>query len=182
MDLTQLQHLLKNQQEAPVDLWSPSDCGEMDLTIKRDGSWWYMGSIIHRKPLVKLFSRVIKKEQHQYYLITPVEKIKIKVEDVPFRIVAVEKVADGHGQQQYIVMRTNVDDIVKLDAAHPLEISSDKQGNPLPFITVRKNLQAKLTTAVFYEIVAMAETCLVNGVQHLRLKSGALWFDLGATE
>ncbi len=182
MDLKQLQKILNGQNQAPVENWHPENCGEMDLLIKNDGSWWYMGSKINRKPLVKLFSTVLKKEGDDYFLVTPAEKIKIQVEDVPFKIINLQQLTDKKYAYPLIVMQTNVDELIPLNSEHPLEIKSDSKGYPLPYITVRKNLKAKLSRAVFYESVALAKPTQVNGIEHLILHSGNERFDLGAAE
>ena len=182
MDLNQLKKILNAQNQAPVEKWHPENCGEMDLLIKNDGSWWYMGSKINRKPLVKLFSTVLKKENNDYFLVTPVEKIKIQVEDVPFKIINLQQLTDKKYLHPLIVMQNNVEELIPLNSEHPLEIKQDSKGYPLPYITVRKNLKAKLSRAVFYESVALAKLAQVNGVEHLILHSGDWSFDMGAVE
>ncbi len=182
MDLNQLQKILDGQNHAPVEKWHPENCGEMDMVIRNDGSWWYMGSKINRKPLVKLFSIVLKKEGDEYFLLTPVEKIKIQVEDVPFKIISLQQLTEKKYQYPLIVMQNNVGELIPLNSEHPLEIKQDSKGYPLPYITARKNLKAKLSRAVFYEAVTLAKPSQINGIEHLVLHSGDQRFDLGVTE
>lgn len=182
MDVNQLQQILADQKQAPVEKWHPENCGEMDLVIKNDASWWYMGSKINRKRLVKLFSTVLKKEEDDYFLVTPVEKIKIQVEDVPFKIINLQQIKDKKYAHPLIVMQNNIGELIPLNNEHPLEIKQDNNGFPLPYITVRKNLNAKLSRSVFYEIVTLAKPTQLNGVEHLIVHSGDWNFDLGAAE
>jgi len=182
MDLAQLQQILTHQKQAPVHLWDPENCGEMDLVIKRDGHWLYQGSIISRKPLVKLFSTVIKKEGNDYFLVTPAEKLKISVEDAPFRIVRMEAIKMDNSEDKLWVFTTNVDEKIPLNKDHPLVIKQDNKGNPVPYVIVRANLKGLLTTAVFYQLVEVASETIISGKKHLILKSGAECFDLGTIE
>ncbi len=182
MDLRQLEKLLIDQTQAPVHLWNPDYCGEMDLQIKKDGSWWYMGSQITRKRLIKLFSRVIKKEKEEYFLVTPVEKLKIKVDDFPFIANWLDIVDDPEQPHPWLTLKTNVGDQIILNAQSPLIIDHNKDGTPLPKILVRANLHAKLSRSVFYELVEMSESWDNNGKLHSRVFSGTDWFDLGSQE
>lgn len=177
-----LQQILEQQTEAPVHLWDPKYCGEMDLTIKANGSWWYMGSEITRKRLVNLFSRVIKKEKQQYYLVTPVEKLKITVEEYPFIANWLEIVEDPKQPHPWLTLKTNVGDQIKLNKEYPLTVETDSNGFPSPIVRVRANLYAKLSRPVFYELVELAESWDNNGKLHSRVYSGAIGFDLGSQE
>jgi uncharacterized protein len=151
---------------------------EIDMRIARDGSWFYMGSIINRKPLVKLFSTVLRLEEDgQYYLITPVEKARIKVDDAPFT--AVEMIVEGTGKNQKLTFRTNVDDQVGLDADHPLRVAiDDETGEPSPYILVRHNLEALIVRSVFYHLVDLAEE---TDRDMLAVWSGGTCFEIGGT-
>ncbi len=182
MDLQNLQQILEQQTEAPVHLWDPEYCGEMELQIKADGSWWYMGSEITRKRLVKLFSRVIKKEKQEYFLVTPVEKLKIKVEEFPFIANWLEVVTDQKQSHPWLTLKTNVGDQIKLDKDYPLIVENDENGAPVPIIRVRANLYAKLSRSVFYELVEMSESWDNKGTIHSRIYSGPNWFDLGSQQ
>lgn len=142
----------------PVDKWNPEHCGEMDLVIKRDGSWWHEGTRIARERLTKLFSTVLRKDDDGiHYLVTPVEKIAIEVELAPFLAVRVDRAGDGEAQS--LVFRTNFDDLVEAGPDHPIAIQKDAQtGEPVPLVRVRGRLDALLTRPVFYELADMAET------------------------
>ena len=149
--------------ESPPDAASGSppgpdwpSCGDFDMKIARDGTWSYRGSPIGRKRLVKLFSTVLRREADgDYWLVTPVERGRIEVEDVPF--IAEELVERGAGPEMTLSFRTNLDDWVEADAAHPLRVLHDAEsGEPAPYILVRDGLEARLARAVFYHLVELA--------------------------
>ena len=126
------------------------------MRIARDGKWFYRGSPIGRLALVKLFSTVLhRKPDGSYWLTTPVENGVIEVEDAPF--VAVELFRDGTGRDQTLKLRTNIDEVVTLDDAHPLRVEENAEGEPRPYIFVRRGLEARLLRPVFYEMVEIAE-------------------------
>ncbi|HUH85822.1 MAG TPA: DUF1285 domain-containing protein [Stellaceae bacterium] len=132
----------------------PIDCGHFDITIARDGTWYYRGSPIGRLPLVRLFSTVLRRaEDGSYWLETPVERGRITVEDVPF--VAVELIRKGEGREQELIFRTNIDDTVAADAAHPLRVVNHGENGPSPYILLRDGLEARLNRPVFYELVEL---------------------------
>lgn len=133
-----------NHQGPPVELWDPPYCGEIDLVIKADGSWFYNGTIFKRQSLVKLFASVLKKEQQDYYLVTPVEKVKITVEDAPFLLTKWHWQDDNRTSMK---VATNLGDEFVLDSTHPLTISDD-QGL---YVVVRRNLVAKVHRNVYYQ-------------------------------
>jgi uncharacterized protein len=135
----------------------PDLCGDFNMRIDRNGTWYYRGSPIGRAALVKLFSTVLRRdEKGDHWLTTPVENGRIEVEDAPF--IAVELIAEGAGPSQVIQFRTNVDDMVTLDAAHPLRVAEDPvSGEPRPYILVRKGLEARIARPVFYHLVERAE-------------------------
>ncbi len=138
----------------PVHLWNPPFCGDIDMRIAGDGTWFYMNSPIGRKPLYVLFSRVIRKDDDKYFLVTPVEKCGIRVDDAPF--VAVRMKVDGHGKAQAITFETNVDDAVTVDADHPLRFAEEEgTGGLKPYVLVRANLEALVVRALFYDLVAL---------------------------
>ncbi|HEY6611451.1 MAG TPA: DUF1285 domain-containing protein, partial [Pseudomonas sp.] len=125
----------------PVHLWNPPFCGDIDMRIARDGSWFYMGTPIGRKPMVRLFSTILRRDGDAYFLVTPVEKVGIRVDDAPF--VAVELEVEGEGEAQQLRFRTNVEDQVVAGAEHPLRVELDAQtGEPAPYVHVRANLEA----------------------------------------
>jgi uncharacterized protein len=138
----------------PVHLWNPPFCGAIPMRIARDGTWFYMNSPIGRKPLYTLFSRVLRRDEDGvYYLVTPVEKCAIEVEDAPFA--AVRMRIEGAGQGQVIAFETNVDELVTVDADHPLRFETEQGTDGLkPYVLVRANLEALVSRALFYDLVA----------------------------
>jgi len=132
-------------------------CGDIDIRIARDGTWFYHGSPIGRKRLVKLFSTVVRREADgQFYLLTPVEKGRIQVDDAPF--IGVELTQSGKGPGQALHIRTNVDEVVTVNEDHPIEVVHDLvTGEPSPYVRVRDNLDALIARSVYYELAAMAE-------------------------
>lgn len=132
-------------------------CGDIDIRIARDGTWFYHGSPIGRKRLVKLFSTVLRREADgQFYLVTPVEKGRIQVDDAPF--VAVELMRSGHGPGQQLRIRTNVDEEITVDDEHPIQVVHDPvTGEPSPYVRIRDNLDALIARPVYYELAAIAE-------------------------
>ena len=154
-------------------------CGDIDMRIGRDGTWFYHGSPIGRKPLVKLFASVLQRDgDGHYWLVTPVERGRIKVDEVPF--LAVEVNAAGSGPSQTLTFRTNVDDEVVADADHPIRVvHGADSGEPRPYILVRGGLEARLLRPVFYELVELSEARLVGGQEMLGVWSREQFFPLG---
>lgn len=156
MKLEDILSHIKDQKYPPVHLWNPDYCGDMDMVIKRDGSWHYMGSPIGRARMVKLFASILRLDQDDqgndhYVLVTPVEKIGITVEDVPF--VTTEMDIIGHEGQQVIRFITNVGDQVVVDGDHPIEVIYDADTEePRPYVTVRSGLKARINRQNFYEL------------------------------
>lgn len=152
--------------------------GGDDLRIARDGTWYHEGTAIRRPALVKLFSTLLRREDDgSYCLATPVERAPVRVEDVPF--LAVELRASGRGRARALAFRTNVDDWVEADAAHPLSLSHEPEtGAPRPYILVRSGLEARLSRAVFYELVALAEPEQQQGRERLGVWSKGSFFPL----
>ncbi len=140
----------------PVEKWNPPSCGDIGMRIARDGQWYYQGSPIGRKKLVRLFSTVLRHDPDGvHYLVTPVEKVPVEIEDAPF--VAVEMEAAGAGRDQTLSFRTNVDDVAVAGADHPLRCEiSPESGEPSPYIHIRARLEALIARAVFYDLVALA--------------------------
>jgi len=138
----------------PVHLWNPPFCGDIDMRIAADGTWFYMNSPIGRKPLVKLFSRVLRHDDDgRYYLVTPVEKCGIDVDDAPFLAIAMR--IENPGKAQVIHFATNVDDGVAVDADHPLRFEIEEGTDGLkPYVRVRARLEALVNRAIFYDLVA----------------------------
>ncbi|WP_233342264.1 DUF1285 domain-containing protein [Maricaulis salignorans] len=140
----------------PVERWHPEYCGEMDMVIKRDGSWWHEGKRITRQPLSRLFSTILRKDDDGvHYLVTPVEKIAIKVEVAPF--VAVRVDATGEGEAQSLIFTTNFDDLAEAGPEHPINVRIDPvTGEPTPLVRIRGGLDALMTRPVFYELAELA--------------------------
>lgn len=137
----------------PVHLWNPPFCGDIGMRIAADGTWYYLNSPIGRKPLYTLFSRVLRKDGDDYFLVTPVEKCGITVDDAPFT--AIRMAVMGEGRSQTIVFETNCDDEVTVDAAHPLRFATEAgTGGLKPYVLVRANLDALVVRALFYDLVA----------------------------
>jgi hypothetical protein len=137
----------------PVHLWNPPFCGDIDMRIAGDGTWFYMNSPIGRKPLYTLFSRVLRKDGDKYFLVTPVEKCGITVDDAPFT--AIRMTVSGQGRSQEIAFETNCDDGVTVDEAHPLRFAAEQgTGGLKPYVLVRANLEALVVRALFYDLVA----------------------------
>ena len=136
----------------PVHLWNPAFSGDIDMRIARDGTWFYEGTPITRPKLVHLFSTILRKEDDSYYLVTPVEKVGITVEDAPF--VAVDFDAAGHGVDQVLVFETNVCDKVLARKDNPIRVvRNDVTGEPSPYVLVRSNLEALIDRKSFYRLV-----------------------------
>ncbi|MFC4671497.1 DUF1285 domain-containing protein [Seohaeicola nanhaiensis] len=136
----------------PVHLWNPDFCGDLDMRIARDGTWFYLGTPIGRPELVRLFSTILKKEEGKYYLVTPVEKVGITVEDAPF--VAVDFERTGQGTDQVLTFTTNVGDKAAAGPDHPIRVERDAEtGEPSPYVLVRANLEALIDRKSFYRLV-----------------------------
>jgi len=151
----------------------------IDMRIARDGSWFYHGSPIGRKPLVHLFSTVLRREDDgEYYLVTPVEKARVQVDDAPFTAVALT--VEGADRKQRLTFRTNLDDYVTADADHPIRLSINSEtGEPTPYVLVRDNLEALISRAVYYDLVdlGVGREGADDGI--LGVWSGGSFFELG---
>lgn len=136
----------------PLEKWNPPFCGDLDMQIKRDGTWFYEGTPIGRKELVKLFSTILWREGDKYFLVTPVEKVGLEVEDAPF--VAVDFDVTGEGPEQTLTFTTNVDDQAEAGPAHPIRVVRDPEtGEPSPYVLIRRNLEALIDRKSFYRLV-----------------------------
>ncbi|MDC3208741.1 DUF1285 domain-containing protein [Pelagibacteraceae bacterium] len=165
----------------PIEKWNPPFCGDIDMTISKSGKWYYMGSEIKRPAMVKLFSGILRLESdNSYYLVTPVEKVRIQVEDAPFVAVAITK-EQSEGMNT-VTFRTNLNDEIVLSKENPLSIEVKKNDEPSPYITVRNNLRALISRSVFYELVDLAETIPIDGVQYLAIKSQGEIFKIHKVE
>lgn len=147
---------LPGRGSAPVHLWDPPFCGDIDMRIAADGTWFHEGRPIRRMPLVQLFSSVLKREGDSYFLVTPHEKVGIQVEDCPFLIVSLDCREAKAGQE--LVFTTQTGEEVRLDASHPLRVEAGRNEEPHPVIEVRDGLWGLLNRAVFYQLVDLAET------------------------
>ncbi|MES2844348.1 MAG: DUF1285 domain-containing protein [Pseudomonadota bacterium] len=159
----------------PVHLWNPPFCGDIDMRIARDGTWFYMGTPIGRAGLVKLFSGIIKREEGKYYLVTPVEKVGIVVDDAPF--VAVDFTVDGAGTDQVIRFVTHVDDQVTAGPDHPIRVDRDPTtGEPSPYVLVRADLWALIDRKSFYRLIDIGDHAMHDGKSWFGLWSSGRFF------
>ncbi|MER9848550.1 DUF1285 domain-containing protein [Mesorhizobium sp. M0106] len=156
---------------APVERWNPAFCGDLDMEIKQDGTWFYLGTPIGRMPLVQLFSSVLRKDADgRTYLVTPVEKVGIRVADAPF--IAVEMDVSGAGDGQIVTFRTNVGDVVEAGAGHPLRfVDEDETGGLKPYVLVRGRLEALVARPVMYELVEHGEEIDLGGETMFAVRS-----------
>lgn len=162
----------------PVHLWNPDCCGDIDMRIARDGTWFYLGTPIGRKPMVRLFSTIIRRDGDDYFLVTPVEKCGITVDDAPFVAVSVE--VEGEGEQQVLRFTTNVEDETVAGAAYPIRVELDPQTQePSPYVLVRSNLEALIHRNVFYQLVELAVSREIEGREWLGVWSGGEYFPIG---
>ncbi|MGE4250092.1 MAG: DUF1285 domain-containing protein [Parvibaculaceae bacterium] len=156
----------------PVHLWNPPFCGDIDMRIAQDGLWYYLNSPIGRKPLMKLFASVLRHDEDgKYYLVTPVEKCGIRVDDAPF--LAIRMSVEGKGREQVVSFETNTDDFVTIDAAHPMRVAVEAGTDGLkPYVLVRGRLEALVSRALFYDLVALG---VVEGEWFGVWSAGRFW-------
>jgi hypothetical protein len=158
----------KGRGPAPVHLWNPPFCGDLDIRIARDGTWFYLGTPIGRAPLVKLFSNILKLEEGKYYLVTPVEKVGIRVDDAPLHVI--DFAVQGAGRDQVIRLQCRTEEEVTLDEDHALRVPRDPvTDEPSPYVHIRGGLEARIDRKTFYRLVDL-------GTQESR--DGASWFGL----
>ncbi|MEX3773228.1 DUF1285 domain-containing protein [Pseudomonas sp. MYb118] len=168
----------KTQGLPPVHLWNPAFCGDIDMRIARDGTWYYLGTPIGRKPMVKLFSTIIRRDGDDYFLVTPVEKVGITVDDAPF--VAVTLQVQGEGEAQVLSFTTNVEETTEAGAEHPIRVMIDPATQePAPYVHVRSNLEALIHRNVFYQMVELAVSREIDGQRWLGVWSGGQFFPIG---
>lgn len=159
----------------PVHLWDPPFCGDLDMRIARDGTWFYLGTPIGRAPLVKLFSSILKREGERYFLVTPVEKVGIRVEDAPF--VAVDFTVEGQGSDQRLRFVTQVEDEAEAGPDHPIRVVLDPAtGEPAPYLLVRRNLEALIDRKSFYRLVELGAVETIGGIAQFGIWSGGCFF------
>ncbi|QFS84562.1 hypothetical protein FIU97_17525 [Roseivivax sp. THAF40] len=161
----------------PVDQWDPPFCGDLDMRIARDGTWYYLGSPIGRKGLVTLFSSILKKEGDAYFLVTPVEKVGITVEDAPF--VAVDFDVAEVGDDQVLTFTTHVGDTAVAGPEHPIRVERDAEtGEPSPYILVRRNLEALIDRKSFYRLVEIGTEEVHEGARWFGIRSSGTFFPI----
>ncbi|PKP85439.1 MAG: DUF1285 domain-containing protein [Alphaproteobacteria bacterium HGW-Alphaproteobacteria-2] len=161
----------------PVHLWNPEFCGNLDMRIARDGTWFYLGTPIGRKPLVRLFSTILRRDGDSYFLVTPVEKVGITVDDAPF--VAVDFEVEGEKREQLITFLTNVDDLATAGPDHPIRVERDPEtGEPSPYVLVRDRLEALIDRKSFYRLVEIGTHEDVNGESWFGVWSGGAFFPI----
>jgi uncharacterized protein len=158
---------------APVHLWNPGHCGEIDIRIAPDGRWFHEGRPITRQQLVRLFSTILRRDQDGFHLVTPGEKLRIRVDDAPFVAIALDQPEAG-------VLRfvTNVGDLIEAGPEHPLRVAVRADGEPRPYLLVRDGLEALLSRTVFYDLAALAAPAPGGGV--MSVLSNGVWFPLEA--
>ncbi|MBI5941751.1 MAG: DUF1285 domain-containing protein [Caulobacterales bacterium] len=158
----------------PVHLWHPEHCGEIDIRIRRDGVWFHEGTPIGREALVRLFSTVLRKDPDGFHLVTPVEKMKIVVEDSPFIAIRVDR------EGETLKFQTNVGDEVEAGPGNAIRVEMDgRTGEPRPYLHVRRGLEALIARPVFYELVEMAVERDTAEGPVMGVESGGAWFPVG---
>ena len=160
----------------PTPSWNPPDCGDIDMRIAADGTWFYCGSPIGRAPLVQLFASVMRREGDRYVLVTPVEKVGIEVEDAPF--LAVEMLIDEDERERKLMFRTNVDDRIAVDSEHPLRFERGASEGLKPYVRVRGDLWALVKRALFYDLVALGRKEQVANEDWFGVRSCGVFFPI----
>lgn len=165
----------------PVHLWDPPDCGDIEMRIARNGTWFYQGSPIERPGLVRLFSTILRKDGDRFVLVTPVEKVGINVEDAPF--VAVDFEVEGCGRDQVLTFVTNVGDHTIVGPDAPIRVERDpKSGEPSPYVLIRRNLEALIDRKSFYRLVEIGEHHAVDGERWFGVWSSGTFFPIIRSE
>ncbi len=167
-----------NNSLPPVESWSPQLSGDMDIRIARDGTWYHEDTAFERQSLVKLFASILKREGGEYFLVTPVEKWQIQVEDAPLLATRCEVVRkDG---EQALIFSTATGDSVVADNEHPIRVVIDTEsGEPSPYIEVRQGLEARINRPVYYQLVDLAEEVCIDGELNYVVRSMGIPFTLG---
>jgi hypothetical protein len=168
----------------PVHLWNPPYCGEIDMRIAADGTWFYQKTPIGRPALVKLFASVLKREGERYYLVTPVEKCGIVVDDAPFLAVELNVVPTGDTDagDHILRFRTNIDDWVECGPEHQLRFEAEAGGGLKPYVHVRSDLWAKVTRALYYDLVELGEEHEVDGTRLFGVSSRGAFFAMAPAD
>ncbi|MFN6977902.1 MAG: DUF1285 domain-containing protein [Gemmobacter sp.] len=161
----------------PVHLWNPPFCGDIDMRIARDGTWFYQGTPIGRPGLVQLFSSILWREGDRYFLVTPGEKVGITVEDAPF--VAIDFDVAGEGSAQTVTFHTHVGDTATAGPDHPIRCPRDPEtGEPAPYVLIRRNLEARIDRKSFYRLVDLGTHGVHDGADWFGVWSGGTFFPL----
>jgi hypothetical protein len=161
----------------PVHLWNPPFCGNIDMRIARDGTWFYQGTPIGRPALVRLFSSIIRRDGEEYFLVTPVEKVGITVDDAPF--VAVDFEREGQGEDQVLTFVTNVGDRAVAGPDHPIRVLRDPTtGEPSPYVHIRANLEALIDRKSFYRLIDLGEQQGLAEEAWFGVRSGGVFFPI----
>ncbi len=159
--------------------WQPTQCGDSEMQIARDGRWFYQSSEITRPALLQLFSRLLRREDDHYFLVTPVEKLSIAVDDAPFVSINID--VQGEGSEQLVYVTTNLQDTVLIGAEHPLQVEIDLQTQePSPYVSIGDNLAVLLQRSDFYQLVEYAQERIVDGQRVLGVWSQGEFYILGA--
>ena len=156
----------------PVHLWDPPFCGDLDMEIRRDGTWFYEGTPIGRPALVRLFASILKREGDAHFLVTPVEKVGIRVQDAPFLAVDFEREGGD------LVFTTNVGDRVTAGPDHAVRVERDAQGEPSPYLHVRRGLEALIDRKSFYRLADIGETASHDGAEWFGVRSSGVFFPM----
>jgi hypothetical protein len=171
---------VQGQKLPPVERWNPPLSGDMDMRISRDGTWYHEGSPILRERLARLFSTILRREDDgDYYLVTPVEKWRIRVDDAPFVAVLLQVVGTGHEQELHFT--TNMGDVVIAGPDHPIEVEyATPDSAPAPYLQVRARLRALIARSVFVELTGLGEERDVEGKPLYGVWSQGVFFPLGS--
>ena len=176
LSLAEVARLVAERKLPPVEQWNPDHCGDSEMRIAADGTWFHQGSPIGRKEMVRLFSTILRREADgSYVLVTPVEKLAIAVDDAPF--IAVELSSEGDGENRTLAFRLNTGDLVMADANHRLEIRGTPE-EPRPYLHVRAGLEALVARTVFYELAAIALEEQTSADAPIGLWSDGVFFPL----
>ncbi|WP_370050259.1 MULTISPECIES: DUF1285 domain-containing protein [Salipiger] len=172
---------IKERGLPPVHKWNPPFLGDIDMRIARDGTWYYLGSPIERPAMVKLFSSILRKDGDDYVLVTPVEKVGIRVEDAPF--VATDFEVSGEGEAQVLTFHTHVGDEAVAGPDHPIRVAIDPEsGEPSPYVLVRANLEALIDRKSFYRLVELGAEREIDGEGWFGVWSSGEFFPIAPTD
>ncbi|WP_095588418.1 DUF1285 domain-containing protein [Actibacterium ureilyticum] len=161
----------------PVHLWNPPFCGDIDMRIARDGTWFYQGTPINRPRMVRLFSTILRRDGDAYFLVTPVEKVGITVDDVPF--VAVDFTVENPGTDQVLIFETALGDTAPAGPDHPIRVAQSPESDaPAPYVAIRAGLEARIDRKSFYRMVDLGQEEVIDGTAWFGIRSGGTFFRL----